>query len=69
MVPKEYTYKMGKNWLDRFLDDKKKGRGWTVSETNDGNMVVFKPGNRPFAVFDPKEGLLYTTANIMSVQW
>jgi hypothetical protein len=69
MVEKEYAYKMGRNWLDRFLDNKKKGHGWTATETEDGNFVVFRPSKRPFAVFDPKEGLVHTTANIMAVQW
>ncbi len=68
-MKQEQTFKMGKNWLKYFLDDKKKGQGWKSEETGDGNIIVFKPNGTPFALFEPETGLVHTTANIMKVQW
>jgi hypothetical protein len=69
MVKKESTYKMGKNWLKRFLDVRKTNAGWKTEETGEGQVVVFTPDGKPFALFEPETGLVHTTANIMQVQW
>jgi hypothetical protein len=69
MSKQEQTYKMGKNWLKRFLDTRKTKAGWKTEETGDGNVVVFNSEGKPFALFEPETGLVHTTANIMQVQW
>ena len=69
MTRKEQTYKMGTNWIKHFLDAKKLNSGWKSQENPDGTIVVFKPGGKPFALYEPETGLVHTTANIMQVQW
>jgi hypothetical protein len=68
-MKQEQTFKMGKNWLKYFVDDRRRKKGWTTEETEDGNIVVFGPSGRPFALFEPETALVHTKANIMQVQW
>jgi hypothetical protein len=65
----EQTYKMGKTWLKYFLTDKKREKGWKSEESEDGNVIVFNPEGRPFALFEPETGLVHTKADIMKIQW
>jgi hypothetical protein len=64
-----FIYKMGTNWINKFLDDKKLSQGWSKVTTDDGFILVLKPNNKPFALFDPNTGFVHTNVNIMKVQW
>ena len=68
-MDKEQIYKMGKRWVIRFVDEKKKNDGWKVIDNADNTQIVLKPNGEPFALFEKDAGLVHTTANVMQVQW
>jgi len=69
MPKQEQSYKMGRNWMKRFFTLKKKEAGWFVTDLPNGNQLLSKPDQSPFALFEPSTGLVHTSAHVMDIQW